>query len=137
MVKEGGALMHVYVWEHKVSLSYRTARWIFTKLGRDEVLMVPYNCCCFSARSLQGRIQGVAKIGHRGSPSSTNFFFRLEDCSNKPNASRSMWEEVLLFLVPFRSQIFDAFLTSSHFAYFNGISIDFYEVKCLIYIYYV
>ena len=23
-----------------------------------------------------------------------------------------MWEEVLLFLVPFRSQIFDAFLTS-------------------------
>ena len=36
------------------------------KLGRDEVLMVPYKCCCFSARSAQGRIQGGAKIGHGG-----------------------------------------------------------------------
>ena len=31
--------MHVYVWEHIVSLYYRTAQWMFTKLGRDEVLM--------------------------------------------------------------------------------------------------
>ena len=31
--------MHVYVWEHIVSLYYRTAEWMFTKLGRDEVLM--------------------------------------------------------------------------------------------------
>ena len=36
------------------------------KLGRDEVLMVPYKCCCFSARSAQGRIQGGAKISHGG-----------------------------------------------------------------------
>ena len=36
------------------------------KLGRDEVLMVPYKCCCFSARSVQGWIQGGAKIGHGG-----------------------------------------------------------------------
>ena len=36
------------------------------KLGRDEVLMVPYKCCCFSARSAQGWIQGEAKIGHGG-----------------------------------------------------------------------
>ena len=36
------------------------------KLGRDEVLLVPYKCCCFSARSDQGRIQGGAKIGHWG-----------------------------------------------------------------------
>ena len=35
----GGALMHVYVLEHIVSLCYRTAWWIFTKLGKDEVLM--------------------------------------------------------------------------------------------------
>ena len=34
--------MHVYVWEHIVSLYYRTASWMFTKLGRDEVLMVPF-----------------------------------------------------------------------------------------------
>ena len=38
------ALMHVYVWDHIVSLYYRTAKWTFTKLGRDEVLMVPYKC---------------------------------------------------------------------------------------------
>ena len=35
----GGALIHVYVWEHIASLYYRTALWIITKLGRDEVLM--------------------------------------------------------------------------------------------------
>ena len=46
--------MHVYVWEHIVSLYYRTALWMFTKLGRDEVLMVPYKCCCFSAISSRG-----------------------------------------------------------------------------------
>ena len=63
----------------------RTAGWILMKLGRDEVLMVPYKCCCFSARSAQGRIQGGAKIGHRGSPSSRNFFFRPEGYSDKPN----------------------------------------------------
>ena len=66
----GGALMHVYVLEHIVSLCYRTARWIFTKLGRDEVLMVPYKCYYFLAQSAQGRIhgriQGGAKIGHGG-----------------------------------------------------------------------
>ena len=44
----------------------RTAWWILMKLGRDEVLMVPYKCCCFSARSPQGRIQGGAKLGHGG-----------------------------------------------------------------------
>ena len=36
------------------------------KRGRDEVLMVPYKCCCFSVRSAQGRIQGGVKIGHGG-----------------------------------------------------------------------
>ena len=35
--------MHVYVWKHIVSLYYRTALWMFTKLGRDEVLM-PGTC---------------------------------------------------------------------------------------------
>ena len=36
------------------------------KLGMDEVLKVSYKCCCFSARSAKGRIQGGAKIGHGG-----------------------------------------------------------------------
>ena len=36
------------------------------KLGRDEVLKVPYKFYYFSARSVQGRIQGCTKIGHGG-----------------------------------------------------------------------
>ena len=85
------------------------------KLGMDEVLKVPYKCCCFLARSAQGRIQVGAKIGFGGSPSSKYFCFRPERYSNKPNAyqwSRSIWKEVLLFLVSSGSQIFDAFFTS-------------------------
>ena len=70
---------------HIFNFFSRTAWWILMKLGRDEVLMVPYKCCCFSDRSAQGRIQGGAKIGHRGSPSSRIFFFRPEGYSNKPN----------------------------------------------------
>ena len=69
----GGALMHVYEWEHIVSLYYRTARWMFSKLGRDEVLMAPHMHYGVSARSTQGRIQGGAKIGHGGVP----FFKKL------------------------------------------------------------
>ena len=71
---------------HIFNFFSRTAWWILMKLGRDEVLMVPDKCCCFSARSAQGRIQGGAKIGHGGSPSSRIFFFRPEGYSNKPNA---------------------------------------------------
>ena len=58
--------MHVYVWEHIFDYFSRTTGWILMKLGRDEVIMVPYKCCCFSARSAQGRIQGGANIGHGG-----------------------------------------------------------------------
>ena len=54
----GGALVHVYVLEHIVSLNYRIAWWIFTKLGRDKVLMTPYICIDSWAKSAQGWIQG-------------------------------------------------------------------------------
>ena len=43
-----------------------TAWWILTKLGRDEVPMVPNKCCCFSARSAKGWIQGGAKCAPEG-----------------------------------------------------------------------
>ena len=61
---------------HIFNFFSRTSWWILMKLGRDEVLMVPYKCCCFSARYAQGGIQSGTKIGHGGSPSSRNFFFR-------------------------------------------------------------
>ena len=35
------------------------------KLGMDEVLKVPYKCCCFSARSVRAD-PGRVKIGHEG-----------------------------------------------------------------------
>ena len=78
--------MHAYVWEHIVSLNYRIVEWIFTKLGRDKVVMTPHICIDFWAKSAQGWIQGRAKIGHGGSPSPKNFFFRLEGYSKKRNA---------------------------------------------------
>ena len=37
----GVALVHVYVWEHIVTLNYRITGWIFTKLRRDKVLKTP------------------------------------------------------------------------------------------------
>ena len=43
-VKNGGALVHVYVWEHIVTLNYRITWWIFTKLCRDKVLKTPLIC---------------------------------------------------------------------------------------------
>ena len=43
-------------------------------------------------------------------------------------------KEVLLFLVPFRSQIFDVFWTLVILPYFNTISIDLYAIKCSTYI---
>ena len=67
-----------------VHWSYRTAQCMFTKLGRDEVLMVPNKCCCFC--QIRPGDPGWGKNRSRGSPSSTNFFFRPEGYSNKPNA---------------------------------------------------
>ena len=109
------------------------------KLGRDEVLMVPQIYFGISARSIQEWIQGGAKIGHGGPLFQKNFFFRPKGNINKPNAqqwSKSMWEQVLLFLAPFGIQNFDAFfevfLDLVILVSFNEISIEFYLVKCFI-----
>ena len=75
--------MCVYVWKHKVSLNYRIAWWLFTKLGRNKVLMTPPHICIdFWAKSAKGRIQGRAII-YQGSK------FML---ANSQNAS---WNSVL------------------------------------------
>ena len=142
--KKGGALMHVYALEHIVSLYYRTALWMFMKLGRHEMLMVPYKCCCFSARSVQGRIQGGAKIGQvvpllQGTSASdwkataTN---RMH--SNDLEACGMLYcyfwfHSNVKFLIRFR-HLFGLVVI---LPYFNAISVDFYVVNCLIYIYFV
>ena len=46
-------------------------------------LVAPQMHLGVSARSTQGRIQGGAKIGQGGSPSSRNFFLRPEGYSDK------------------------------------------------------
>ena len=76
---------------------------------------------CFKA-FWSGWIQGGAKTGHLGSPSSKNFFFRLEGHSNKPNAYCNdleacgkkrcyFWFHLDIVILP----------------YFNAISIDFFN----------
>ena len=131
----GGALMHVYVWEQIVSLYYRTALWMCTKLGTDEVLMVPYKCCCFSARSVRGRIQCGAKVGHGGSllqrtsasdwkPIATNRMHSndLEACGML--YSYFWFHSKVKFLTRFR-HLFGLMVI---LPYFNAISVDIYAV---------
>ena len=122
----GGALMHVYVTmrtqsqpllQNRLMYVYETW-WGWSARGPLQVLL-------FFGQICPGADPGRGQKGHGGSPSSTNFCYRLEGYSNKRNAkqwSRSMWHVVLLLLVPFQSQIFDAFSTSywtySHYALF-------------------
>ena len=60
-MKGGVALMHVYVWEHIASFKYKSAQWMFTKLGRDKVLMTWHTHKDVLTIFAQGRIQDEAK----------------------------------------------------------------------------
>ena len=84
--KGGGALVHVYVLEHIVSLNYRIAWWIFTKLGRDKVLMTPHICIDSLGQIHPGVDPGRGQNRSRGFPSPKNFIFRPEGYSNILNA---------------------------------------------------
>ena len=103
--REGGSLLHVYVWEHIAfgKFSHRTDWWKLTKLCRDDVLMALHMRLGFSARYAQRWIKGGAKIGHWGA-SSPKDFFRSECNSNNPNASSCpelKYRDCLLFgLIP-------------------------------------
>ena len=126
--------MHVYVWEHIVSLYYRTAYWMITKLGRHEVFMVPYKCCCFSARSIQGRIKGQGRRS-RGVP-----FLGTSASDWKAIATNRMHSNdleacgMLYCYFWFHSKV--KFLTRFRhlfgllviLPYFNAISVDFYAI---------
>ena len=104
----------------------------------DEVLKVPYKCCCFSARSAQGRIQGGAKIGHGGPLlQQTSSSDRKVIATNRMHSSdlKTCGKKCCYFW--FHSEVkfltrFDVFLDLVIFVYFNAISIDFYSVKSFI-----
>ena len=135
--------MYVFVCEHIVNLYYRTAGWMFTKLGRDEVPLAPHMHSGVSARSTQGRIQGGTKIGHGGpllqetyssdwKATATNQMdsndleaFGKKCCYFWYHSKQNFW------------RIFDVFLDLVILANFNVISIHFYAVKCVICIYFV
>ena len=101
------------------------------KLGRDEVLMVPYKCCCFLTRSAQGRIQGGAKIGQRGPLlQETSSSDRKATATNQMDSNdlEACGKKCCYFW--FHSEVkfltrFDVFLDLVIFAYFNAIFIDF------------
>ena len=129
--------MHVYVLEHIVSLNYRIAWWIFTKLGRDKELMTPHICIDSWAKSAQGWIQGGAKIGPRGS-----LLQRTSSSDRKATATYWMHSSDLeafgkkycYFGFIGKSKIWrvlDVFLDLVILVYFNAISIDFCAIKSL------
>ena len=71
--------------------------------------MVPYKCC-FSARS-----QGGVKIGHGGPLLQKTSSSDLKDTATNrmhSNDLEACAKKMFLFLVPFRSQIFDLFFMS-------------------------
>ena len=110
------------------------------KLGMDEVLKVPYKCCCFSARSAQGQIQGGAKFGNGGP-----LFERTSSSDRKATAKNQMHSNDLEAFGKkccyfwFHSKVkfltrFDDFFDFGDFilVYFIAISIDFYAGKSFI-----
>ena len=114
------------------------------KLGMDEVLKIPYKCCCFSARSIQGRIQGGAKIGHGGVPFFKKLLLQTGRLQQQTKYIAMIYKHVGGSVVIFGSipksnfwRVFGVFSDLVKFALFNAISKDLYAVKCLIYIYFV
>ena len=128
----GGALMHVYVWEHIVSLYYRTTWWMFMKVGRDEVLMVPHLCIDFLANFAQGGAKKVneGSLLQRTSPSdwkatATNPMHGSDlKAYGKKRGYFWFHSEVKYFMRFWR-------LFGLVFVYFNAISVDLYVVCML------
>ena len=71
------ALMHVYKWDQIICLYYRTAWWIFTKLGRDEVF-IALHICPWADPGQDKNGPGVQFLKKN--------IFRVERYRNKPNA---------------------------------------------------
>ena len=111
-------------------LSYRTAWWTITKLGKDEVFMV--QSLCYLKPFGQGRIQGGAKIVRQRSPSdskasATNPMHSndLEACGKK--CCYFWFHSQIIFLMRF-----DIFLDLVILASFNAISRDFTKMAVML-----
>ena len=75
--------------------------------------MVRYKCCCFSARS----VLGGAKIGHGGPHCQQSSSGRKATVRNRLHSSDLEAREKM---VPFQSQIFDAFLRLFGLSHFSS-----------------
>ena len=138
-VKKGGggcALVHVYVLEHIVSLNYKIAWLIFTKLGRDKVLMTRHICIDSWAKSAQGWIQGRAKIGHGGVPFSKELLLQTERLQQHTECIEVIYKHLGRSIVIFGFigksnflRVLDVFLDLDILVYFNAISMDFCAIK--------
>ena len=81
-----GAFMHnecICIGTHSHNLYYRTACWMFTKLGRYDVLMAPHMPQGVSALSTQGQIQGRTKISRGPLLQKTSFSDRKATATNR------------------------------------------------------
>ena len=67
MKEGGGSLMHVYVLNYIVSLCYRTTWWMFTKLGRVEVLVALHLWLDFGQTLPRGGFRAGQKYVNEGS----------------------------------------------------------------------
>ena len=128
--------MHAYVWEHIFTLYYLTAWWIFMKLGRDEVLMVPHIYFGIWARSTQGWIKGGAKIGHGGPLLHKTSSDQKATATNQMNSNdlNHVGTSVDVFGSIRKSifwRIFEVFLGLDILVSFNAISIDFIWLSVL------
>ena len=112
---------------------FRTVWWILIKLGRDEVLMFPYNCYCFSARSAQGRIQGGPKYAIVGPLLHRTFSDRKATATSRTHSNDlETHGKKSCYLLLFHSKVkfwrvFNVFLDLVIFTYFNTISIGFMQ----------
>ena len=85
------------------------------KLSMDEVLKVPYKCCCLSARSAQGRIQGGDKLGHGGPLLQRTSSSDWKATATNQMHSSDLGKKCCYFLVSFGS----LHLSRRLFLYFN------------------
>ena len=61
--------MHVYVWEPQLAFTTEPLNGCkLTTLDRDEVIMVPYKCCCFFGQIRPGADPGRGKNRSLGVP---------------------------------------------------------------------